>query len=336
VRKEKPEDPVCSTCGHAVSGRCDIHGCERNSTHTTIGCTYWQSKGAITESKCEGCSGFEFTSPSLTWGRCKHKFTRNGIHKEWFICNLYQRKEDKELANKFYCKCGKEFKKSSTASVTGYTIDMDKSENEHCQSCSFRLEVKKGYPVEVFDRWECSAGSKEPNQNNDWSGRLDDKTTLHIKSLQVDFLDAVKDYLIQNEGHGIAGWGFNADLEDCRRQISIAIESNKKGIAAKKALIERFFGKAALEREVDEDEETFISNETCGTCDYAQDCDSVNFAMCAELHKKVKKKSPACANYIPVADVIDDEPERDLEEQLDELLKDEGHEEQTYIYRGLV
>lgn len=137
----------------------------------------------------------------------------------------------------FYTKCGRKFEKSSTASVTGYHID---DNDQECTECPFRLEVTKGWPA-VHERWECRAGSKPPNKKNEWSGRLDDKTTLSIKSLNIDFIEKARDYLIQNEGKGIAGWSFNQDLDDCRRVITVAVEQNKKGIAAKKSLVEQLF-----------------------------------------------------------------------------------------------
>jgi hypothetical protein len=78
--------------------------------------------------------------------------------------------------------------------------------------------------------------------------------------------------------------------------------------------------------------------ETCETCEFSEEYESVNFLMCSESEKpkRVKRKQSACTNYIPVQDVVDDEPEGDLEDQLDELLNDGGQEEQIYIYRGLV
>lgn len=136
----------------------------------------------------------------------------------------------------YHTKCGREFKKISTATVTGYHIPEG---DKQCNECPFRLEVKEGWPP-VFKRWECRAGSEPPNQKNEWQGNLEDKTNLHIYSLHNDFLGAVLEYC-QNADDLSAG--YNQDLDDCRRVISVSCSSNKKGIAAKKALVEKFFSK---------------------------------------------------------------------------------------------
>lgn len=70
--------------------------------------------------------------------------------------------------------------------------------------------------------------------------------------------------------------------------------------------------------------------ETCETCEFSEDYgESVEYIKCHEgkRAKDVRKKQPACHNYVPVSDVIDDEPEGDLEEQLEELLKDGDEKE---------
>lgn|GEM_PF-1774511 len=144
---------------------------------------------------------------------------------------------------KYYTKCGRIFQKSSTSSVTGYRIEPgDKQcngdEDSGKDPCPFRIEVTKGWPP-VFDRWECRAGSKKPSHKNEYSTNMNDKTTMHVKSLNIDFLNQVQDYCSSLEG--CSGTGYNQDLQDCRRQLSISFLQNKKGLTAKKAIVERFF-----------------------------------------------------------------------------------------------
>lgn len=79
--------------------------------------------------------------------------------------------------------------------------------------------------------------------------------------------------------------------------------------------------------------------DVCETCEYSEDWgESVEYIKCSEGKKRkdVRKKQPACDNYIPVSDIVDDEPEGYLEEQLEELLEEGDRQDQTYIYRGLV
>lgn len=142
----------------------------------------------------------------------------------------------------YYTKCGLEFKKSTKATVTGYKVD---ESNQKCSDCDFKTEVTKGYPA-VFDHWECRAGSEKPNHNTDWTGNLDDKNTISINSLNHEFMEEVRLYC--KELPDISA-SYNTDhLADCRRTLSISCSSNKKGIAAKKALIEKFFPKNIEEK----------------------------------------------------------------------------------------
>lgn len=63
---------------------------------------------------------------------------------------------------------------------------------------------------------------------------------------------------------------------------------------------------------------------TCATCEYSQDYgESVEYIKCEEGKRaKDVKKTYSCANYLPVQDIVDDEPEGDLEEQLKKLLEE--------------
>lgn len=180
------------------------------------------------------------------------------------------RKEDEELAKQTYwTKCGRKFEKNSTAGVTGYHIP---DGDMQCEECPFRLEVKEGWPP-LFKRWECRAGSLQPNQSNDWKGSLEDKNTIHVYSLHQDFLEAVMEYCQATED---LGGQYNQDSEDCRRTISVSCSSNKKGIAAKKALIEEFFATT----------NTIHVEKNCRTCANSEMFKTVNHAGSAgNCHK---------------------------------------------------
>ena len=263
--------------------------------------------------------------------------------------------------NIFYTKCNRQFEKSSTAEVTGYTVDKNGQIKgfEECVDCPFPVSVTVGWPP-VHKRWECRAGSLPPNHTNSWGGDLDGKATVHIRSLHNDFLESVIEYC---KAQPDLSAGYNQDEDDCRRSISVSCSANKKGIAAKKALIEKFFpaveadddheivkcGICGKEMErcaaildlkhlylCDDCQEGDDDGCCCENCNWSEDYgESVEYIKCAESgrRKDVRKRQAACANYVP-ADVIDNEPDGDLEEQIDELLKD--GDEQQYVYRGLV
>lgn len=154
----------------------------------------------------------------------------------------------------YYTKCGRQFKKSSTAEVTGYHIDLREDETisevyqilkkgmldnlQTCVKCPFRVKVTKGWPPQ-FDRWECRAGSEPPNHKTEWAGSLDDKNTIRIHSLDHSFMEEIRQFCVD---HPELGASYLADnMADCRRTLSISCSANKKGIAAKKELIKKFF-----------------------------------------------------------------------------------------------
>ncbi len=158
----------------------------------------------------------------------------------------------------YWTKCGIVFQKSSNADVTGYELKLlpsatdplkvkDDIERVECRTCPFVNLVEEGYPDPVFKRFECRAGSKKPNHETDWTGSLDDKNTININSLNHQLLEDIQHFCGE---HPDLSAGYNADhLADCRRTLSISCSSNKKGIAAKRELIEKFFPENAGEDE---------------------------------------------------------------------------------------
>lgn len=135
----------------------------------------------------------------------------------------------------YYTKCGREFQKNSTAVVTGYDIDINDPE---CADCPFQVDVKEGWP-QVHKKWECRAGSQPPNHATEWTGSLMDKNSIQIHSLDVALMEQI---IVYCEAHPDLGAGYNTDhLADCRRTLSVCCSPNKKGIAAKRELIEKFF-----------------------------------------------------------------------------------------------
>ena len=147
---------------------------------------------------------------------------------------------------KYFTKCNRKFFKASTAEVTGYKLDLEDPEYEECKTCPFKIEVKKGWP-EVFDHWECRAGSEYPNQENNWRGNSDDKTGINVMSLDHEYLTNV---IVYCETHDdITGVSYSNDEKDCRRCLSIGFAQNKKGIAAKQKFLKLFFGVEVPEKD---------------------------------------------------------------------------------------
>ncbi len=171
----------------------------------------------------------------------------NGAH----ACERFIKKGSEVMVKTYYTKCGRKFEKSSTAAVTGYTVNLeagfhspnpgkDEIKDPECRTCPFIIEIRDGYPESVFKRFECRAGSLPPSNKNEWSGDLDGKNSIQVKSLEHNFLERVLQYCKEQPDLNAS---YNQDLEDCRRILSISCSQNKKGVAAKKALIEKFFNK---------------------------------------------------------------------------------------------
>ena len=203
----------------------------------------------------------------------------------------------------YYTKCGRQFKKNSTATVTGYHVDLKEDgaipemyaqrilkgydELTECVKCPFKIKVTEGWQNPIFKRWECRAGSEPPNQKNDWRGSLEDKNTIKILSLHNDFLESVIEYCKKQTDLSA---GYNQDEDDCRRVISVSCSSNKKGIAAKKKLIEKFFPVAV------EPEET--QGKKCGTCyNYNPDDECPGTGRCPERMTVRAEVQAACQKH---------------------------------------
>jgi hypothetical protein len=201
--------------------------------------------------------------------------------------------EGEELAKKtYYTKCGRQFQKSSTAEVTGYTINFEDPQNEGCTSCPFKIEVTEGWgDNKKFLRWECRAGSKEPNHKTEWVGSLEDKNTIQIHSLDYELMEEIRQYCID---HSELGASYNADhMADCRRTLSISCSANKKGIAAKKELIEKFF------RNTEAVSDERFETDVCGDCAKFRLYDGAlaGYGKCSYKNKRINKDHEACTQF---------------------------------------
>ena len=147
----------------------------------------------------------------------------------------------------YYCKCGRPVKKSSNADNTG------NRDTAGCEGCPYLLpwgpmvweEGQKAYVQDVKGQ-ECRM-SPTINYATTYRGQADDKCTLHIVSLDLDFLDQVQAWIYDNAADTLSA-GFSRGsiraVEFCdqgRYSLSISCAQNKKGMAAKAALLDRFF-----------------------------------------------------------------------------------------------
>lgn len=146
----------------------------------------------------------------------------------------------------YICKCGRQVNKSTSADNTG---NQDTSE---CVGCPYLLPwgpdkyvEGQGFRKEV-QGYECRM-SPTISYTTSYRGQVNDKCTLHILSLDLDFLDTVQAWIYDHAADTLTA-GFSrgsmrgTDFSNKGRySLSISCAQNKKGMAAKAALIEQFF-----------------------------------------------------------------------------------------------
>lgn len=146
----------------------------------------------------------------------------------------------------YICKCGRQVKKATNADNTG------NRDTEGCKGCPYLLPwgpdkyiEGQGYTKDV-QGYECRM-SPTISYTTTYRGQANDKCTLHILSLDLDFLDEVQAWIYDNAADTLSA-GFSrgsmrgTDFSDKGRySLSISCTQNKKGMAAKAALLDRFF-----------------------------------------------------------------------------------------------
>lgn len=150
------------------------------------------------------------------------------------------------MATIYICKCGRRVRKSTNADNTG------NRDTAGCRGCPYLLPwgpmewTGKSFEQNVKGH-ECRM-SPEISYATDYSGSADDKCTLKIHSLDLDFLEDIQAWIDEYADGQLSG-RFSRDTirgtdyyNKGRYSWSISCAQNKKGMAAKAALIERFFG----------------------------------------------------------------------------------------------
>lgn len=146
----------------------------------------------------------------------------------------------------YICKCGRQVKKATNADNTG------NRDTEGCKGCPYLLPwgpdkyiEGQGFTKDV-QGYECRM-SPTISYTTTYCGQANDKCTLRILSLDLDFLGEVQAWIYDNAADTLSA-GFSrgsmrgTDFSDKGRySLSISCTRNKKGMAAKAALLDRFF-----------------------------------------------------------------------------------------------
>ena len=146
----------------------------------------------------------------------------------------------------YICKCGKTFTKNTSAAVTGYRDTAD------CTGCPYLLEYGpqkwdgSGFRLDVQGH-ECRA-TQALIYRTALSGDLTGKNSLHIMSLDFDFLERVSCWIKQHyPGAELSGTFSRGNIRGTdyeahgRYSQGIYCAQNKAGVAAKQALLAEFF-----------------------------------------------------------------------------------------------
>lgn len=155
----------------------------------------------------------------------------------------------------YICKCGRQVKKATNADNTG------NRDTKGCKGCPYLLPwgpdkyiEGQGYTKDV-QGYECRM-SPTISYTTTYRGQANDKCTLHILSLDLDFLDEVQAWIYDNAADTLSA-GFSRgsmrgiDFSDKGRySLSISCTQNKKGMAAKAALLDRFFTNGRVRKDM--------------------------------------------------------------------------------------
>lgn len=148
----------------------------------------------------------------------------------------------------YICKCGRRVRKSTNADNTG------NRDTENCKGCPYLLpwgptqwDATRHAMVTDVKGYECRM-SPSLDYATYYQGGGEDKCVLHIYSLDYDFLDQVTTWAAKQFPDKEISCSFDrskiraAEFVGGLYGMSVYPMQNKKGMAAKAALIERFFG----------------------------------------------------------------------------------------------
>lgn len=168
------------------------------------------------------------------------------------------------MATIYICKCGRRVSKSTNADNTG------NRDTAGCRGCPYLLPWGpfEHVPGQGFVRnvqgYECRM-SKDVEYATHFCGSIDDKCSCYIASLDFDFLTRVSNWIKETYPGGELNGSFFTDdiraveyVSNGRYRMSIGCAQNKKGIAAKAALLHRFFDESGARLDKTPEEEKAI------------------------------------------------------------------------------
>ena len=168
------------------------------------------------------------------------------------------------MATIYICKCGRRASKSTNADTTG------NRDTENCKGCPYLLPYGadryvegQGFVRDILG-YECRM-TKDIEYATRFCGQIDDKRSCYIASLDFDFLTRVSNWIEVNYPDRELIGSFSMDdirsveySSNGRYRMSIGCAQNKKGIAAKAALLHQFFDASGARLDMTPEEEKAI------------------------------------------------------------------------------
>ena len=165
------------------------------------------------------------------------------------------------MATTYICKCGRTVTKSTNADNTG------NRDTAGCEGCPYLLpwgpyqwDDTRHAMVTDVKGYECRM-SPTIEYTTTYHGRADDKCSLLIVSLDLDFLDEVQAWIYDHADDTLTA-GFSRGSmrgiefsDKGRYSLSVLCAHNKRGIAAKAALLAEFFGPDKRRRDMTPEQE---------------------------------------------------------------------------------
>lgn len=162
---------------------------------------------------------------------------------------------------KYICKCGRVVQKSTNADNTG------NRDTAGCEGCPYLLpwgptqwDATRHAIVTDVKGHECRM-SPTIEYTTTYHGRADDKCSLRIVSLDLDFLDEVQAWIYDHANETLRA-GFSRGSmrgiefsDKGRYSLSVLCAQNKRGIAAKASLLAEFFGPDKRRRDMTPEQE---------------------------------------------------------------------------------
>lgn len=163
----------------------------------------------------------------------------------------------------YFCKCGRTFQKNTEAATTGLRMP-DYGPNHECYGCPFVCRVLTWDPVkeaQAVQNHECR-GSKSIRYDTTIGVNITDKTVATVCTLDFDFLRQVHEFATVQEGFEPDRYFFDNRSAsygaDGRFRYTLYPTQNQKGVAAKAALMERFFNSYGHRKDVAPEQEKEI------------------------------------------------------------------------------